>query len=713
MGHNKTKKIKKRYTKNTSSYVSFEKDFIKSKLYQSQKNNSSVDTSLVKAIKSTFAPTKITAQNDYYTYINYLWLNMMQKQESKSKKHYFSQIDEFRVVQDKVYTDLNVIIKDYIKNNKTPRGTEVKNIYNSFIHLDEKPLNKHIHQFNNSYEQYVQENNIWQFLAWINKNEIISWSSPIVWTVMPDKKNGKIYSNNISGPQLTLYDYNLYLDDTDQTPKYIKFKRLIKGKYFAYINQIFDTTLGKNHGLSADDVFQVEVDIFNALMCSNIKNNSPDFYNIVNATDSVKLYGFNWIDFCSHLGYNKCPSTFICTNLSYLSCIMTQLNKDWTSQKWKSYWYYIFLKQAIRFHKKWRLIYYEFNEKLLSGVLVPFPVEVIAIFGMSFTFNTLLTEEYSKKFKNDAMIDYTKKMAEDLFEVFKRRINRHIWADPNSKKQALLKIEHINLIIGQPAKMRYDPLLNYDSDAWGNMLKIAQWKYDKYLKLEGKQVIDIPLIDWKTFKLMGKQPYIVNAFYTATENSIYIPLAILQKPFIDLEERGIEYNLAHIGYTLAHEVSHSLDANGSAYNYKGDLVNWKSPKDQANLKKIQDDITKQYEDFAKRDGIIFDASIAIGENMADIAGLGILEEYLKDFQDKNDDVIPIKDLSFQAFFVYVALSNKQHVYKDAIKSQLLINPHPLDKYRVNVPLSRLELFRSIYNIKKGDDMYWPSTSTIW
>jgi predicted metalloendopeptidase len=160
-------------------------------------------------------------------------------------------------------------------------------------------------------------------------------------------------------------------------------------------------------------------------------------------------------------------------------------------------------------------------------------------------------------------------------------------------------------------------------------------------------------------------------------------------------------------------MSHSLDDFGSKYDYKGNLVNWASPTDQAKIKKIQDDITKQYEVCAKRDGIIFDASIAIGENMADIAGLAICEEYLKDFQDKNDDVIPIKDLSFQAFFVYVAISNKQHVYKNAIKSQLKVNPHPLDKYRVNVPLSRLELFRSIYNIKKGDDMYWPSTSTIW
>ena len=713
MKHNKTKKLKQK-VKHASSYVSFEKEHVKTKLFQIQKSNSEVDTALVKAIKSSFAPSKLTAQSDYYTYINYLWLNMMQKQENKTEKKYYSQIDEFRVTQDKVYNDLNNMVNEYIKNNKTQRGNEVKNIYHSFLNLSVIPVKQHITNFIETYNEQIKENNIWKFLAVINKNEIISWSSPIVWGVMPDNKHGNTFRSIITSPQLTLYDFNLYLDDYGQTSQFLKYKKLIKGKYLEYINQIFEATLGKNHDLNASDVYQCEVDILNAICCDNIKNESTDSYNIVTAEDSIKKYGFNWTEFCTHLGYKKIPDFYICTGLSYLSCMMTQLNTEWSSKKWKSYWYYIFLKQIVRFHKTWRTIYWEFNDKLLSGILVEVPTTVIAIIGLSFTFNTLLAEEYYKKYKNEAAIDYTTSMAHDLLEVFKRRVGRHPWMDLNSKKQALLKLDNINLIIGKPEKMRYDPLLDYNKDdAWGNMLKIAKWKYEKYLNLEGKPVIDIPIIDWKNFKLIGKQPYIVNAFYTPTENSIYIPLAYLQKPFIDLDERGIEYNLARIGYTLAHEMSHSLDDTGSKYDYKGNLINWASPKDLAKLKKIKDDITKQYEVFAKRDGIIFDASIAIGENMADIAGLGICEEYLKDFQDKNDDVIPIKDLSFQAFFVYVAIANKKHIYKDAIKSKLKVNPHPLDKYRANIPLSRLELFRSIYNIKKGDDMYWPSTSTIW
>jgi predicted metalloendopeptidase len=37
----------------------------------------------------------------------------------------------------------------------------------------------------------------------------------------------------------------------------------------------------------------------------------------------------------------------------------------------------------------------------------------------------------------------------------------------------------------------------------------------------------------------------------------------------------------------------------------------------------------------------------------------------------------------------------------------------MEEYRVNCSLSRLELFCSLYNIKKGDEMYWPNRDTIW
>jgi predicted metalloendopeptidase len=225
----------------------------------------------------------------------------------------------------------------------------------------------------------------------------------------------------------------------------------------------------------------------------------------------------------------------------------------------------------------------------------------------------------------------------------------------------------------------------------------------------------MPMMDWTQYpvKMVGQQPYIVNASYTPTTNSIFINLGYMQKPFIDLNGRGIEYNLAQIGYTLCHEMSHGFDDMGSQYGLDGNLKDWWTKKDKAVYKKIQEDVIKQYEEYASRDGIKFDASIGIGEDLADISGLNICMEYLRDFQIKNADILPIQSLSFTAFFVYFAFQMRQKLNKKALAAQLKTNPHPLDKYRTNVPLSRIPVFRIIYEVKKKDKMWWHSTNRVW
>jgi len=101
------------------------------------------------------------------------------------------------------------------------------------------------------------------------------------------------------------------------------------------------------------------------------------------------------------------------------------------------------------------------------------------------------------------------------------------------------------------------------------------------LKREGKPTIEYSRIDWSSFKMTGKQSYIVNAFYTPSENNICVPLAYLQKPFIDISvSGGIERLLSTIGCTVAHEMSHSLDDMGSKYDYKGNMKNWWTPGDR-------------------------------------------------------------------------------------------------------------------------------------
>ena len=160
-------------------------------------------------------------------------------------------------------------------------------------------------------------------------------------------------------------------------------------------------------------------------------------------------------------------------------------------------------------------------------------------------------------------------------------------------------------------------------------------------------------------------------------------------------------------------MSHGFDDMGSKYDANGVLTDWWTEKDKIIYKNLQKDVIKQYEESAAKDGITFDASIGIGEDLADISGLAICDEYLQDFQENNKDLIPIKYLSFEVFYVYFAFQQKQVIGKKALSAQLKTNPHPLDKYRCNVPLSRSQIFRALYNVKKGDGMWWHNTNTIW
>jgi predicted metalloendopeptidase len=286
---------------------------------------------------------------------------------------------------------------------------------------------------------------------------------------------------------------------------------------------------------------------------------------------------------------------------------------------------------------------------------------------------------------------------------------------PSTKKAALNKLDHFNFVIGKPENLREDPDLDYGDSLYENMSKINDWRHQKFIELEGKPYIDIPMMDWTNYpvKMIGTQAYIVNASYTPSKNCIYINQGYIQKPFVDLDERGIEYNLAHIGFTIGHELSHGFDDSGSQYDEYGRLQDWWTDSDKKKFKKIQEDVIKQYQEFAARDGIKFDASIGIGEDMADISGTAICDEYLRDFQEKNKDLVPIRYISFEAYYTYYAFQQQQMVKKKALSAQLKTNPHPLNQYRCNIPLSRSEIFRSMYNVKKGDGMWWHNTDNVW
>jgi putative endopeptidase len=710
MRHTIKKRTKKNVTKKIKNQLmcpiglkSFEEEFSKT-----ASSNFKNKTEFVKELLSKFAPNSIKPENDFYDFINYQWLKNVSLEKQQK---YIVQIDDFRLAQDKVYRELNQIILDYVKTHHDKLARNLKNYYKSVVEMNPKPYSKKLaFEAEKKIESLIHNNNPWEMLAYFNKDEMIAHSAPFVWNLNPDDKNTKIYRCYVSAHQFELLDLNVYFDDgTD-----VSYKKKYREEYKKNIKAIFNIALGKNN-YNPEDVYDVEVDIFNALGCVDVTTKEKE-YNKVHADEAFTKYGFDWKEFSKQLGFKTAPQFFITSSLNYLKCGSELLLKNWNTDKWKTYWLYILLRRLVRITRGWEDVIYKFKGDFERGQEeINRSDAVSASLYMSIPFNTFLTNEYVKKYENPEAMQYVKTMCDDLKIVFKRILTRNKWLAPSTKKYALKKLHHFNFVYGKPENLREDPDLNYGTLLYDNMQKINDWRHHKFIHLEGKGVIDIPMMDWSQYpvKMIGTQAYIVNASYTPSKNSIYINLGYIQKPFVDLDERGIEYNLAHLGFTIGHEMSHGFDDWGSKYGWDGNLNDWWTDADKKKYKAIQQDVVKQYEDFAARDGIKFDASIGIGEDLADISGMAICDEYLRDFQEKNEDLIPIRYFSYEGFYTYFAFQQRQVVGKKALAAQLKTNPHPLDKYRCNVPLSRSEIFRALYNVKKGDGMWWHNTNTVW
>jgi len=414
----------------------FEEEFSKLSIKKNYKNKQE----FVKELLSKFAPHNIKPENDFYNYINYQWLKNVSLEK---QQEYIVQIDDFRLAQDKVYRELNQIILDYVKNHNDKLSKNLKNFYKSVVVMNPKPYSRKLaFEAEKTVERLISSNNPWEILGHFNSDEMIAYSLPFVWSLNPDDKNTKVYCNYITPHQFNLLDINVYYDDGSD----ISYKKRYRERYNKYIKKVFDITLGKN-SYNPQDVFDVEVDIFNVLGCTDVSL-KEETYNKVYAEEALTKYGFDWKEFSKQLGFKKTPTFFITSSLNYLKCGSDLYIKNWNSSKWKTYWLFILLRRIVRITRGWEDILYQFKGDFERGqIAINRSDAVSSSLYMSVPFNTFLTNEYVKKYENPLALEYVKIMCEDLKLVFKKILERNTWLQPSTKKYALKKLQHLILFM--------------------------------------------------------------------------------------------------------------------------------------------------------------------------------------------------------------------------------------------------------------------------
>ena len=355
--------------------------------------------------------------------------------------------------------------------------------------------------------------------------------------------------------------------------------------------------------------------------------------------------------------------------------------------------------------------------KFLRGQSAPLPQRIVALYGTTYAYDAYFAHAYKRRHFDMEKIKYAEEVARDILRAAKEMVRANTWVSESTRDEALRKLDTLKIIIGIPQKLGPDisPSISArfkNRDAWENLMDIFKWKTQLMIRNDGRAEYDMPQIDWNQMKFVGSQAYVANAYYTETRNSVYIPLGYFQTGFVDLSH-GPEYNLARIGYTLGHEIGHCLHVYGRMFDHSGNMRSWWTRRDAAIYNRKLANIERQYEAAARRDGLEFDAKLSLSEDLADITGLKLCEMALNERHQRDKMLVPLRIVSFEKFYTEFANQNRQKIYRRSIFAQLKSNPHPLDKYRTNIPLSRMALFNKLYNIKPGDHMHWQTEDTVW
>lgn len=305
-----------------------------------------------------------------------------------------------------------------------------------------------------------------------------------------------------------------------------------------------------------------------------------------------------------------------------------------------------------------------------------------------------LGQVYMKQYGSSVAVADVSQMIRQIRDIYEQRLQYNTWLSPQTKAQAIEKLKTLRIFVGAPASGD-TPLIDTMADViapkqggtlLGNILHNGRLAYEQEKKLLGRP--------FNPDKWMGMDPQDVNACYIPENNSITIPMGILQPPFYSvMASQGT--NLGGIGTVIGHEISHAFDTNGCQYDKDGNMKNWWKKADYEAFRKRADAFAPYYDRYTVgKEKLQENGKLVTSEAIADCGGLSAAAEIAKG----NPTIL--KDL-YHNFAVIFASKYTPQILRFIIQ----MDPHPIGSARVNGALSSMTEFYQVYHITANDGMY--------
>ena len=341
---------------------------------------------------------------------------------------------------------------------------------------------------------------------------------------------------------------------------------------------------------------------------------------------------------------------------------------------------------------------WEFYGKTLSGAQAMRPANERALGTVNGSVGEAIGQLYVQaKFPPEAK-DKAEEMIANVIKAFQLRIEKLDWMSPETKVKAIEKLDKFTVKIAYPDEWRdYSELMVKQGNTYAeNMMAVMAWQ-----EKENISEINEP-IDKKRW---GMSPQTVNAYFNPINNEIVFPAAILQPPFYNYTaDEAVNYG--GIGAVIGHEISHAFDDSGARFDSEGNLNNWWTEEDLTEFEKRGKDLADQYSEIEVLNNVFVNGPFTLGENIGDLGGvLGAYDGLQLYYQEhgRPEDIDGFTPE--QRFFMSWATIWRTLIREDALRNQIMTDPHSPGKVRAIQPLKNVDAFYEAFDIKEGDRMY--------
>ena len=486
-----------------------------------------------------------------------------------------------------------------------------------------------------------------------------------------------------------LPDRDYYLKDD---PKFAE----VRTKYVEYLTKIFTLAGRPRAAEDAKAVMDLET-AFAKIQWTQVE--SRDVVKTFNKYPVSKVVaempGFDWAAWARPQGLDR-TSEWVIGQPSFFTGFAAMVPKT-PLATWKAW----LASQVITLHAPFLSddfvnARFDFFNKTLSGQQQLRPRWKRGVQLVNGSLGEALGQLYVARHFPAASKTRMERMIANLIEAYRQSISSLEWMTPDTRKEALAKLAKFSPKIAYPPKWRdYSSLEVKSDDLLGNVERAARLEHFYQVGKLGKPV---DRDEW----LMT--PQTVNAYYNPVKNEIVFPAAILQPPFFDVTADDA-VNYGAIGAVIGHEIGHGFDDQGRRFDGDGKLRDWWTPEDEAEFQKRAKKLIEQFNGYSPLPGMNVNGELTLGENIGDLGGLSIAyKAYKLSLAGKPSPVID-GITGDQRFFMGWAQAWRAKAREEALRRQVLSDPHAWAEFRANGPLGNIPEFYEAFGVKPGDKLF--------